>query len=475
MPTRDSKFPSTHFAITSVNVPDRLDLREVDDRKQQDEASALSAARRARLIGWVRRLVPYLLLVGLIAFAGQWLAWQRQAFGAQRIAQQLAAALQVPVRVQDTRFRTAPAPAIVVSGLDLGGRIRLDEAVLEFTAPNLWQALVSGRHRWGDVVIAPTVLSLDQAGEMIGWIRALDRALPDSVTRVRFSELRLSGTRLLGGRYEAISRRDADGHFSSVSLRSLEGPGSMQLQLTPGSGADPIAFQCDAADWQPPFPPAMAWSEIFASGHLSDAGIEIEKFSAGSAFGALEGQLSLRRQGSAGAPWLASGHASTVGLDIATLIQQIAKPTAASGDADQAAAMPMSGTAGIEATLSGTGATLDEAVAGLLAAGTARVRGAILNGINLGYAASRPSVTGSASGASTRFTEFDTDFVGGRGILVFRRINGAAGALKTHGELSVASGLVLDGLLHVDLGGARIQAPLRIHVRGTVDQPIFGR
>ena len=70
-----SEFPSTDFAITSVNVPDRLDQREVDDRKLQDEASFYARRRwRSALRIWSRRLLPYLMLLidGWETVAAQW-------------------------------------------------------------------------------------------------------------------------------------------------------------------------------------------------------------------------------------------------------------------------------------------------------------------------------------------------------------------------------------------------------------------
>jgi hypothetical protein len=167
---------------------------------------------------------------------------------------------------------------------------------------------------------------------------------------------------------------------------------------------------------------------------------------------------------------------STVGIDIPTVIQQasgVAVSTAANAPAPGAG--PMSGTAAIDATLVGGGSTLEEALAGLLADGEVTVRSAALNGINLGFAASRPSFNSSGAGATTRFTQFKSSFVAGSSGILFRKIHGLAGALSTRGEVSVAPNLALDGLLHVDLGGSRIQAPLRIHVRGTLTHPQFGR
>jgi len=462
-----TEFPSTDFAITSVNVPDRLDQREVDDRKQQDDASFY--ARRRPLRTWSRRLLPYLVLLALVALAGRWFSDERESFGASRMAQRMSAVLHMPVSVKDSRIRTTPSPAVVLSGVDLGGQVKLDEIVLEFTAPSLWKAVISGQRRWGDVVISPTTLTFEQAGRLLTWVALLDRLVPDSVTRVRIAQVRFPGSGLLPDRYEAISRRESNGLFASVMLRRLDLPGSMQLQVTPDRAGAPVAFQCDAADWRPPFAPNTPWSEVVANGHVSADAIELEKFTLGSAWGAVEGHLSVRRQDHAALAWTASGQLATVGIDIPTVILQVTH------SAPTELTPPMSGTAALDAVVAGAGVTPEDALGRLVVSGEIRVRNAELSGINLGYAASRPAAHAAGSGASTRFTKFDATFVAGNGGVAFRDLRGVAGALKTHGELTVAPNLDLNGLLHVDLGTTRVQAPLRIRVRGTIAHPEFGR
>ena len=470
-----TEFPSTDFAITSVNVPDRLDLREVDDRKQQDEAS-LYARRRPVLRIWFRRLLPYVLLLILLGLAAKWLSDQREAFASGRLAQSLSAALNVPVQVADSRLRTTPAPALVLIGVDLGGKVRLDEVALEFTAPSLWQALMSGQRRWGDIVVSSTSLNFDQASQLLTWLGSLDQVLPGSVTKVRFSRVTFPGSGLLPERYEAVTRREPNGSFTSITLRRLETPGSMQLQLTPDRTGGSIAFQCDGADWRPPFAPRAAWTELVGSGHISAGSIDLEKFTLGGAFGAIEGQLSVHRV--AASAWMAEGHVSSVGLDVPAVILQAANPAPLTPEALASAVTPMTGTAAVEALLKGTGATPEEALGHLVAAGQLKVRSAVLNGINLGYAASRASSNAPGSAASTRFTLFETSFTTGAtgpGSIVFRDIHATAGALSTRGDVSVAPDMTLDGLLHVNLGGTRVQAPLRIRVRGDMLHPQFPR
>lgn len=475
MPGRRTEFPSSDFAITSVNVGDRLDQRELDDRKQQDEALYARRGWMSAIRFWLRRLLPYVVLGALLILGGGWLAEQREALAAGRIAQQLSAALHVPVQVQDSRFRTTPAPAMVLTGVDLGGKVRLEEVILEFTAPSLWQAVMSGHRRWGDIVIAPLTVSFDQANQLLTWLRTLDRVVPDSVTKVRIAQLRFAGSGLLPDRYEAVTRREPSGQFTSVLLRRLDTPGTMQLQLTPDPGDGPVAFQCDASDWQPPFAPRTAWTEMVASGHASAGAIELDKFTIGSAFGAVQGHLAVRRQ-ERGAAWSADGQVSSVAIDVPTIIQQITKPGQPINSFDQnQVTTAIAGTASLEALLAGSGATPEEALGRLVAAGEVRVRSAALNGINLGYAASRPTSVSPSGTALTRFTQLDASFAAGSSGMLLRNIHGVAGALSTRGEITVTPELAVDGLLHVNLGGTRVQAPLRIHVRGTVEHPQFGR
>jgi hypothetical protein len=414
-------------------------------------------------------------LGALLIFGGGWLAEQREALAAGRISQELTTALHVAVQVQDSRFRTTPAPAMVLTGVDLGGKVRLDEVILQFTAPSLWQAVMSGHRRWGDIVISPLTVNFEQANQLLTLLGALDRAVPDSVMKVRIAQLRFSGSGLLPDRYEAVTRREAGGQFASVLLRRLDAPGTMQLQLTPDRARGPVAFQCDAADWQPPFAPHTAWTETVASGHIDAGAIELEKFTIGSAFGAIEGHLTVHRQ-EHGAAWSADGQVKSVAIDVPTIIQQITKPGQPINTFDPGqATTAIAGTASLDAVLAGSGATPEEALGRLVAAGEVRVRSAAINGINLGYAASRPSSVSSSGTASTRFTELDASFAAGSSGMLLRNVHGVAGALSTRGEITVSPDLALDGILHVNLGGARVQAPLRVHVRGTVEHPQFGR
>jgi len=71
---------------------------------------------------------------------------------------------------------------------------------------------------------------LRQANQLLTWLALVDRVAPDSVTRIRFAQLRFPGSAMLPDRYDAVSRRDPSGQFTLVTLRRQGGPGSMQLR-----------------------------------------------------------------------------------------------------------------------------------------------------------------------------------------------------------------------------------------------------
>jgi len=77
-----SEFPSTDFAITSVNVPDRLDQREVDDRKLQTKRRFTRGDVAIGVPDLVAPAAAYLMLLAVLGLAGSWLAEQREAMAA---------------------------------------------------------------------------------------------------------------------------------------------------------------------------------------------------------------------------------------------------------------------------------------------------------------------------------------------------------------------------------------------------------
>ena len=131
----------------------------------------------------------------------------------------------------------------------------------------------------------------------------------------------------------------------------------------------------------------------------------------------------------------------------------------------------MQGTAALNLAIAGRGATAEEAILQSVLAGPFSVRFAVLNGINLGLAATQ----GVAASGSTLFTEFGGTVAAAGGVVRFEDTGGRAGAMVARGSFSVAPDTSLSGALRVVLGGQRVQAPVTLKVSGTAAQPKFGR
>jgi hypothetical protein len=121
-PSETTKSPdweaATHFAITTVNVPDRLDLQEERDRAESDEVA--DAHRRQLLRTWMKRLVVAAALgvigVGLYSTIHP---LQREV-SAPKVAERLSEVFKRPVAVADTEFRFTPSPRMLVRGIQAG-------------------------------------------------------------------------------------------------------------------------------------------------------------------------------------------------------------------------------------------------------------------------------------------------------------------------------------------------------------------
>jgi hypothetical protein len=166
--------------------------------------------------------------------------------------------------------------------------------------------------------------------------------------------------------------------------------------------------------------------------------------------------------------------AQSEGIDIAALIQQVAPP-ANPDDANDTAPAMLQGTASFDGPISGKGTTLDDAIAASEFLGPVSVRSPVLNGINLGFAATHPGATVNAGGGSTRFISMEAIAEARGSDVTIRDIRAHAGALAAFGQISVSPDHKLSGLLHVDLGKTRVLAPIRVAVHGTVAKPEFGR
>jgi hypothetical protein len=455
---------STDFVITTVNVPDRLDIQEVRAREDEDDD------RTERFyIDWyaIRTWIVRLAVIGLIGAAGLF-AWEsasplREELSAARIAERLSQATGQPVKVGETGFRFTPTPRFVVSDIEVGNVWRSSGVAIHFNWEDAWRAVRGGGWIWGEASVAPTTIEAGQGEFLVRTLSRLSASIPLSISTIRFESVELKGVRQLSGAFEGVARRNAEGLFSAVTLRSREGNTTLSASLVPRGEA--IGVQFDSTGWQATVGPAVTWNEAHASLRLRPGLVEIPEFLLTGFGGSVKGSV----YAASDVEWAITGVAAGTGFDIEMILQ----PPGVGGEGQKPTTpAPLSGTASTDLLLAGRGPTLNEAIGATVATGPVRVRWAALQGINLGYVASRP---GSQSGGVTRFTELTSWVSAGPAGIAFQDVTGRAGALAAYGEVAISPDRRLSGSLRVDLGGARIQAPLNVQVRGTLRRPEFGR
>ena len=456
---------STDFVITTVNVPDRLDVQEVRAREDEDD----DRTERFR-IDWyaIRTWVVRLVVIGLVLAAG-FFAWEsaqplREELSPGRIAERLSLATSQPVKIGSADFKFTPTPRFVVSDIEVGNVWRVSTITLHFNWEDAWRALRGGGWIWGEASVGPMKLELGQAEFLLRTLPRLSTALPTSISTIRFEGIELQGVRELPGSLEGLARRSGTGLFSAVTLKGADG--TLVLSASLASGGESIAVQVDATNWRATVGPSVSWGEVHASLRVRPGLIEVPEFLLAGYFGSVKGSA----YAAGDVSWAVTGTAAGSNLDIEAVLKQAAGVKGS--DDSNRVQVPLAGTASFDLLLAGRGPTLNEAIDSTVASGPLRVRWATLQGINLGYVASRP---GSQTGGITRFTDLTGWVSAGPAGVSFQDLNGRAGALSTRGEVAIATDRRISGDLRVELGGARIQAPLNVQVRGNLLAPQFGR
>ena len=457
---------STHWAITTVNVPDRLDLQEERDRAEEDEYS--DGRRREILRVWMKRLLMLAVLAVIAAGIYATVAPLREETSAARVSERLTAVFKRPVRVADSDFRFSPTPRLIVRGIDVGGQFKADEISLLINWKDLWSAVRGGNWVWSEALIAPLAVTPAQAAYIVRTLPGGARELPSKISTIRFASVRIADSHLFPDAFEGVLRRTTDGAFGPLVLRPLNGDGTMQLSFRPGrlpDGRDTIEFRLNADRWMPPFGPRVRWNEIQATGRIFDNVIEVSDFTLAGFFGMTSGTV----YAATDVEWAITGIAGASNIDVESVLQTL-RPAgqAASGEGPPTA---VQGTATMSLTMAGRGQSLDDAIARTAISGPFQIRWATLNGINLGLAASQ----GAMAAGQTRFTEFNGVMAASANGVHFEDTGGRAGAMAARGDFTVAPDLALAGGVRVELGTNRVQAPVSLRVRGTALEPRFSQ
>ncbi|HYA65482.1 MAG TPA: hypothetical protein VEE84_02255, partial [Burkholderiaceae bacterium] len=291
------------------------------------------------------------------------------------------------------------------------------------------------------------------------------------LSALRFDGLEIAQQPWLKGQWHLDVVREAAGGFVKVSAETRDATGLLRFVLTPVAKTQTLDFQMEGRNWTLPFGASFPMEEAIAEGQISPGQLDVKDFSLGGAFGAVRGAVTATFDG----VWAIDGTVGSEGLDLAALIRLLAPAPSSSDESGPDADTIVSGNASFFGKFEGKGASLTEAATGAVFAAPVQIRWPVLNGINLGYAATRPGSAAGSGKGSTRFSALSAVVVAGGNTISFRDIRGHAGALTASGQVEMTADHALSGLLHVELGATRVLAPIRVAVHGTLIHPQFGR
>jgi hypothetical protein len=272
---------STDFAITTVNVPDRLDLRDMDDRKQVEDDTRLRRFDTTVFRAWAPRLFLMGLVVAIAFVLFEGIDAWRNALSAAQLSQRLSASLGVPVQIGDSQFAVSPAPQLQLSKVSIANAVVLDEISISVGYKQLGQAFQGRGWNWGEAVVHTKPLTLEQSGILLALLPKLDAALPKSLSTLRFERQEFSDQPWLAGSWDISVGREKGKDLVSVSANQHKDKGSLHFDLAGTSEAGTYSFQMEGRNWVPPFGANFPLEEIVASGQLSARRFEVSQFSLG--------------------------------------------------------------------------------------------------------------------------------------------------------------------------------------------------
>lgn len=459
--------PATDFAITNVNVPDRLDTQEVRARAATDSHSP--SVRRFHLSDLAR---PFRWLIGLgLIGAVAWGAVQtvgplREAISPAGIESQLGRVLGVPVSVRQTELRYSPSPRLVVTDITVQSGFRLPELAVHFNWRDAMRGLQSATWVLGEARVAPTKLSGTEALAVLKSVRKASN-LPVTVSVIRFESVEFPDLPLVPGQYEVVIRRGINQHeFNAVSLKRLDAQGQLDIEVTPPpAGGGNAHFALFATKWAAPVGPAIAWNEATARGEFGADLLKVDSFSVGAGFGNLNGAALLANEGRG---WKLAGNLRGPDLNIEELVAFVG---GAKGGDTQRVQSPMRGTARFDLAVASNGSTVGETLQRATASGPVTVAGATLLGVNLGLAATQGDLGG--AGGVTRFTDLDLEVLASSAGLTIRNISGRAGSFRAYGGFTVDRDQALNGSLRTEVSSPRGVAGTQVRLGGKATAPTY--
>jgi hypothetical protein len=453
------------FAITSVNVPDRLDTQEVRARAADDTRTSVQRFHRDDLMRAGKWLLAALVLAAAFLWAVRAVVPIRAAISPAGIEDQVSKALGVPVSVASTELRFSPTPRLVISGMIAQSGWQLPEIAVHFNWRDVVRALRTSTWALGEARVGPVELSGQDALALLHAVRGAT-ALPAPVSTIHFQSVSFPDLVLLPGRYEAVLRRGGKQGFASIALARLDVQGRVDLEITsPSTPEGNAGFAFFATGWPASVGPAVNWKEATAQGEFRGDLLKVDTYSVGAPFGNLNGAAVISKVGS---DWRVSGTIRSPDLSL----EELTRHAAGLGDGEAALArIPLRGTAKIDLTVAGAGSTVDEALRTSRATGAASVSGATVSGLNLGMVATQGDPA--LAGGVTRLTDLDFDLIASANGVAIRNIAGRAGSLRVHGDFDIDRKLQLNGAIRPEVMSPRGVTSAQVRLGGTVASPTY--
>jgi hypothetical protein len=457
-----SEPPQPDSAITTIDIPSRLDAQSIRALKSDDyqRASRFSISRSVVEI-WLRRI-----LLAAVAGAVVWLAFQVVGahLGKQAIAQRISVATGLPVTMAERELIWLPTPAIRLLDLRIGSGFRVSEVTVGYSWDALAQA-INRRDLLPEATVAPMQLSAEQAIDLVALGRMIGAHSGLGLGTVRFSAVEFRDVPLLPGQYEVLLRRQVDSSVAPLEVRQLDGPGDMRLLVYP-DGVGALRFELNARRWAAPIGPAVTWDSLVAQGRAWPRGIVIESYVGSTSSARVNGAWAAASD----VAWSTAGTIQSDAADLEAVMRAFAAP--ADGVLFHS---PIRGSASFSVLGGGHGPSLKAALDRSVFNGQAQVRSLTLAGINLGTLAAQEAEV-RAAGGSTRLSGLTANLQWTPEGLSIRDIRSLSGGMLTRGQISVAPSLTIAGFLTVDLSAVLPQSrPVQLQIGGALMDPYFSR
>lgn len=365
------------------------------------------------------------------------------------IERNTSAMLHDPVKIGDIGFSFLPRPHIALHNITVGKdahlRIAAARAVPDFFS------LMGEKKVFHDLVLDKVVVKESGLGRL-----AQAGAGPGSATleirHITLNDLSLMvGNVFLGG-LDGEVKMSGTGSPQTILLRNAEG--TLRLEMQPqGEGYRIAAF---GSAWKSPFKPNLTFQTIDVQGQLRTSRLDLHKIDGKAYEGLVEGNASLDWAGSAAL----TGNLELKRVNATRLLAALGSDLSAEGD--------LSAGLKLDATADSLG-KLDEA---LRVDGSFEMKRGAAKGFDLGEAM-RSSGRAATRGGETKFEQLTGMVQCGPQECRLDNLRLVSGLLTAGGNLGIAGGGKLSGVMNVELKGSVTTLRVPFAIGGTTKDPLL--